>query len=344
MKIVFRVDSSFVIGTGHVMRCLVLAMKLKEKGAHIQFICQNYKGSLINKIRSHGFNVFELKSKIKQKQDAEACASILQKDKVDWIIVDSYDLDHIWHKYIRPYCKSIMVIDDLANREYDCDILLDQNYCYNFKDRYDDLLPKKCIKFLGPKSLILRDEFVKIQKINKEGRKNIERVILFFGGSDNSHETIKVVKILPSVDNLNLNFDIILGVNNPDIEIITNLCKNIDRVNIHIQINNMAEIMSKADLAIIAGGSTIWEACCLGVPVCTVVTAENQKYIVSYLDSMDLVKNIGTSEKLTSENMLEIIRYAYFNPDVFFKMRDNASEVISNCGESIRKILALITK
>ena len=61
MKVIFRVDSSLKMGTGHVMRCLTLAQALKENGVNVEFICRKHEGSLIDKIRSSGFVVHELK-------------------------------------------------------------------------------------------------------------------------------------------------------------------------------------------------------------------------------------------------------------------------------------------
>jgi UDP-2,4-diacetamido-2,4,6-trideoxy-beta-L-altropyranose hydrolase len=353
MKIVFRVDASLQIGTGHVMRCLTLAYIFRKNGAKVDFICRKHKGNLINKIHSEGFNVFKLELPVEnkvdnrleagQKQDAKDCIDVLQCIVADWVIIDHYCLNYLWHRCIRPYCKNIMVIDDLANRKLDCDVLLDQNYCNNFENRYDKLVPKKCKKFLGPKSLILRDEFIKLQGVNKKNQKTIKRVMLFFGGSDNSHETIKVVKIFPFIRDLDLSFDIVLGANNPDIKKIINFCKDIDTVSIHVQIDNMAEIMSMADLVIIAGGSTVWEACCLGIPAYTVVTAENQNSVISYLDRMNIVNNLGVSKNLTSKDMLKAVRYACLHADLFFQMSNNASKIISNCGNSINELAILIT-
>ena len=60
MKVIFRVDASLQMGTGHVMRCLTLAQTLKENGANVEFICRKYEGNLIDKIHLSGFNVYEL--------------------------------------------------------------------------------------------------------------------------------------------------------------------------------------------------------------------------------------------------------------------------------------------
>ena len=119
MKVVFRVDASLKMGTGHVMRCLTLAQVLKENGANVEFICRNHKGNLIDKIRSYGFVVHELEFLgeavvdtglahspwlvVTQRQDADDCIDILKVEKIDWLIVDHYSLDEQWQKRLKPY-------------------------------------------------------------------------------------------------------------------------------------------------------------------------------------------------------------------------------------------------
>ena len=134
MIVFFRVDASLQIGTGHVMRCMTLAQVLKNNGAIVSFICRKHRGDLIDKIKDNGFNVIGLKSFLKPKidnklhyshwlgatqyQDSKDCASVLQKDKVDWLIVDHYGIDEEWQKRLKSYCRKLMVIDDLADRKH----------------------------------------------------------------------------------------------------------------------------------------------------------------------------------------------------------------------------------
>ena len=145
MEIVIRVDSSLKIGAGHVMRCLTLARKVK-KYANVKFICRNREGNLIDRIEAEGFEVFRLHSEISeedveefleinwlgtsQDQDVLDCSVILKRIKPDWVIVDHYGIDDYWHTNLKKFYKKLMVIDDLANRSYNCDILLDQNFFY----------------------------------------------------------------------------------------------------------------------------------------------------------------------------------------------------------------------
>ena len=60
MNVVIRTDASIEIGSGHVMRCITIAKKLKEQGSSISFITRNHNGNLINFIKGNGFDVFVL--------------------------------------------------------------------------------------------------------------------------------------------------------------------------------------------------------------------------------------------------------------------------------------------
>ena len=149
MKVVFRVDSSYQMGAGHVMRCLVLAKHLKHSGAQVEFICRPHKGNSIHKLVSSGFKVYELAEPedqsaaeslqysqwlgAKQETDADECARFIRLEKVNWVIVDHYGIDERWHSKIKPDCEQLMVIDDLADRKFNCSLLLNQNIGFETK-------------------------------------------------------------------------------------------------------------------------------------------------------------------------------------------------------------------
>ena len=147
LTVIFRTDASLEIGTGHVMRCLTLALGLMEKGASVSFLCREHDGNLIKLIRSHGFVVHVLpllshgddtkKNSLDPahaawlgcdwRVDVEHCKAIVN-DPVDWIIVDHYALDYRWENAMRDKCEKMMCIDDLADRVHDCDLLIDQSF------------------------------------------------------------------------------------------------------------------------------------------------------------------------------------------------------------------------
>ena len=320
MRVVFRVDASTQIGIGHVMRCLVFAKKMQENGENVSFICRKHSGNLINKIRTHNFNVFELEllenSKIDNKlahshwlgvtqhQDAKECIDILQSKEIDWLIVDHYSLDEDWHNELNKYCNKLMVIDDIADRKFQCDVLLNQNLgiC---KDDYKDKVPNNCELLLGCDYALLRTEFLKLRGEALEKRKNtkeIKNILISMGGSDIQNRTYDV---LQEIDD-NLNIVVVLGGSSPHNEMIKSYAQNNkDNKNIKVIIdaNNMSELMFKADLAIGAGGSTSWERCCLGLPTLLLITAENQRKIAENLVKLGAVKIINNLKE-DLQNML----------------------------------------
>jgi UDP-2,4-diacetamido-2,4,6-trideoxy-beta-L-altropyranose hydrolase len=181
-KILIRTDASVQIGTGHVMRCLTLADELRGRGAEVIFVCREFDGNLCGYIEEKGYIVHRLPVSDATEQgdqnieiglkhtawlgadcqtDVEQVEEIIKdlESPPDWLVVDHYALDERWEECLRSYCKKIMVIDDLADRPHNCDLLLDQNFYENLESRYDGLVPPQCKKFLGPKYALLRPEF-----------------------------------------------------------------------------------------------------------------------------------------------------------------------------------------
>ncbi|MFC0561930.1 hypothetical protein [Halalkalibacter alkalisediminis] len=88
--------------------------------------------------------------------DVEQTIELLKKSvkPIDLLIIDHYSIDKSWELSIRKFVKKIMVIDDLADREHDYDILLDQNFHLKNEIRYNGLIPSHCKLFLGPKYVL----------------------------------------------------------------------------------------------------------------------------------------------------------------------------------------------
>lgn len=293
MIAVFRVDASTQIGSGHVMRCLTLAQKLKkEKQADVYFVMRLLEGNLIELVKSKGFTVFtlpkallndELKGYAKwltvtQMQDAEETNAVISKlPAIDLLVVDSYAIDYEWESMLHPYVKQIMVIDDLANRKHDCDILLDQNYSYNMHHKYDGLVPKTCQKYIGPQYLLLREEFYKVKKHLKKRDGSINNILVFFGGSDLTNETKKAMEAIKLLNKPEIKVNVVVGASNKNKEQIKEICSCDEQFTFYCQVNNMAELMNEADLAIGAGGTTTWERCFMELPSIVVSIADNQQ-------------------------------------------------------------------
>lgn len=324
MNIVFRVDSSAQVGSGHLMRCLTLADQLhkKYKGAKIYFIARMLGGNLNQLIENNGYEWLKLPSMeadenltgyekwltVQQDVDAQQTAEKLQMlGQVDLLVVDSYALDEKWENVVRAYAKKIMVIDDLANRRHNCDILLDQNYYADMGQRYEGLVPKICEMRIGPSYALLREEFYELKKklIKRDG--SIKNIFIFFGGSDLTNETMKALKAIEMLHWTDLEVNVVVGGSNrhkADIEV---YCRNKANIHYFCQVDNIAELMNQADLAIGAGGTTTWERCFLKLPSIVVAIAENQVKIAEDCGKAGLIFYLGTSHEVETADIYNAV-------------------------------------
>ena len=332
--VVFRLDGGEAIGTGHVMRCLALAKGIDA--AKITFICSADSKSLEKVIIAGGA---EIKYITDSHSDAEDTIKIIdQLEKPDWLIVDHYSLEAIWESKVRPFVNNIMVIDDLANRTHDCDILLDQNYYADAKQRYDNLLKNNCTQLLGPSYALLREEFSNATKCTiKEEVKNI---LISFGGSDADDFTGKILNLLAAEEYKNISINVVMGAASTHKEAIEQISKQHENINFHCQIDYMAKLMSEADVFIGAGGSTSWERLALGLPAIIIAIADNQIELCENLAKANLIEYIGTSDDFTPELFKEIL--AKISMD--FKWRQlasgNGKKIVD--GRGVKKVAAYL--
>ncbi len=326
MKIVIRVDASLQIGTGHVMRCLTLAVALREKGASVAFICREHVGHLIDPIQNQGFLVYALPYTAKhsdfvygnlqhskwlgetQVEDLGLCRPVLEDIQPDWLIVDHYAIDQAWQKPLKDTYRKLMVIDDLSDRHHQCDLLLDQTYGRQPKD-YQALVPEHCQMLLGTQYALLRPEFIKWREysLKRRAQPQLKNLLITMGGVDSDNVTGQVLQVLATCDLPKaLAITVVMGATAPHLSAVKAQAQVMPyKTQVKVNINNIAEIMANADFAIGAAGATTWERCCLGLPSATVVLAENQNDIAKILAELNVTLAIDKANLKTSIKALE---------------------------------------
>ena len=326
MKIVFRTDASIQIGSGHVMRCLTLAEALRDRGAKVLFICRDLPGNLNAMIEAKGFDLCRLPAPgshvaglswnrhanwlgVDWSQDAaETLRCLHEVDKsVDWLVVDHYALDRQWEVLMRPVAAKIMVIDDLADREHDCDLLLDQNLYPDQDTRYESLLSRNCKQLLGPGYALLRPEFSNLRRQLADRDGQVRRILVFMGGSDLDDVTSRVLDALKSLQEFMFEVDVVVGANSPNRKTVETLCREVPRCNFHCQVPNLAELMNKADLAIGGGGSAVWERACLGVPSLVLGIADNQSALAETVGERGCCLYLGMAAEVTTPEIVAAV-------------------------------------
>ncbi|WP_265088742.1 UDP-2,4-diacetamido-2,4,6-trideoxy-beta-L-altropyranose hydrolase [Psychrobacter immobilis] len=300
------------------MRCLTLAKALTDNGADCSFICRDHIGNLIDTIQKLGFLVYklghnkdekaslaEIKNQlyhanwlgVTQKQDATDCLSIFKEIQPEWVVVDHYALDKEWQCILEPYYKKLMVIDDLGDREHIADLLLDQNYGSTVS-KYQSLVSEKCSVLTGTQYTLLRPEFAECREYSLKRRSNkfvINSILVTLGGTDPDNYTSRVLQQLINTEfNPEAEVIVVMGAKAPNFEAVNCLASEMSvKTTVMRNVDNMAELMSNADLAIGAAGATTWERCCLGLPTIQIVIAENQRKVAMELASINVVKLIS---------------------------------------------------
>lgn len=298
------------------MRCLALADELKKQRVQIRFVSRDLSAHLRDMLDAKDMECVSLSINFGQElgdelahsdwlgnsqaQDAQATTQALADHMWDWVVVDHYALDVRWESAIRASTKKIMVIDDLADREHCCDVLLDQNFYVDMLTRYNGKVPEHCQLLLGPRYALLREEFRKFREQLKPRTGVIKRILVSFGGVDAGNYTSLTLEAL-TVVSAALPVDVIIGAQHPYREQIQHECARVGYT-CYVQTARMAELMAEADLAIGAGGTAMWERCCLGLPSIVLCVADNQrKQIVDAAEA-------GLLYTLTSvNNLLEMI-------------------------------------
>lgn len=359
MKVAFRADASITIGSGHVMRCLTLADQLRDLGNETLFLVRDQPGNMAEEIEGRGHRLCLLPACEMQSMtqaadppyaswlgadvatDANECISVLADwGSIDWLVVDHYGVDQTWETRLRPHVEKIMVIDDLADRPHQCDLLLDQNL-QSQNQRYLRLLPLGSRQLLGPRFALLRPEFRQLreQRTLRDGR--IKKLLVFLGGGDSSNVTTQVIHgIRESAVATSVTVDIVIGGANPHRSALEEACRTLANVRLHVQTAAIAELMAQADLMIGTPGVTSWERCCLGLPALLMSVAENQVENGRQLANHRAALYMGDASSVSTSQFAHALSLLCSRPGLLRRMAERAYRITDGVGVS-RVVLAM---
>lgn len=296
MKAVIYANGSSTIGLGHIMRTLTIAKELKKKGILVEYITDRSDKNAVKLVKDSGFNIIHV-------------ANILDylfsfKSLIyDLAIIDDYNIEeHDINKFYNIAGK-IVYIDDLVKfKEYNMDLLINTSI-----EALNIEYKGKTKKLLGPKYALLRDEFKQIKY--KLPKPNVERIMITLGGGDENNFTKYILDLL--LNNYNdIEYEVVLGNSYKYKDFMIQNYKD-KNINFHINTNNMAEIMLNCDLAISAGGNTLYELCACGTPTIAAIIADNQIKFVqgvsreTEIDYLDLIDKDLLIEKYNFINIVE---------------------------------------
>ena len=337
------------MGIGHLMRCLTLAEDLRERGLATRFVCRAHRGHLIELLRQRdmvvhampepaeprGISASESHSDwlgVTQAEDADQTIQALQGEHPDWLIVDHYGLGSAWERRLRGHTGKLMVIDDLANRPHDCDLLLDQNYSTDSAARYRELVPEMAAQALGPRYALLRPEYLQHRLVLRERDGQVRRVLVFFGGSDSYNMTGMALAVLSGAEFDCLEVDVVIGPNNVHRARLERAIAKRPLTTAHGHRPHLADLMSQADSAIGAGGTTTWERLCLGLPSLAVSIAENQEPTCQALAGAGLMRYLGRHGEVQPSMIASALRECIGEPEALVELSGRSRLAVDGLG------------
>ncbi len=355
-RAVIRVDSSYEIGSGHVMRCLSLAQRLRDKNIRVCFVCLEFPGNINSFIEKAGFEVhrlqlagadrshrikFEKGSFVTEFEDAQEVVNVLKDKNADLLVVDHYWVDFEWERRVRPHVERLMVIDDYGTRRHYCDILLDQNL-YRKSDRpYEGLVPHNCELLIGPEYALIRPQFKKARENLRKRDGKIERILIAFGGMDHENVTTMAIKAISEYTSNGIRADVVVGAKNPHKEMVKDICKQKPNITYHCQVSEMAQLMVRSDIALGATGISAWERCCVGLPSLVITLADNQEKTAEILSKKGVVLHLGSHHNVLSEQITSAFGLLIENAEMVKEMSLKGLDLVdgSGCERIVERLL-----
>jgi UDP-2,4-diacetamido-2,4,6-trideoxy-beta-L-altropyranose hydrolase len=352
VKVIIRVDAFRQIGSGHFVRCLTLADALRNHGVRCRFVCRQAPDEFAQNVLSHGHQLVRIEAAAattagpdgtghslwlgaSQEYDAAQTTAVLGEERPDWLVVDHYALDHSWEGKFRPLVGKILVIDDLADRRHDCDVLVDPNLYQDADSRYAEKVPAHCQLLLGPRYALLRDEFLQARLWTKPRSGSVRRILVFFGGVDEENHTAVTIQALTRLNLKDVHVDIVIGAQNSNRKEIESTC-NANDFALHVQTDRMAELMAAADLAVGAAGSATWERCCVGLPSLAIAVASNQRQLIHDSALAGLVY-APTMCSTSPERLAQHLSVLIENPSLLAFISRNSAKIVD--GRGARRVL-----
>ena len=263
----FRLDADSLIGTGHLMRCLAIADAQTATGWRCGFVCRPLTPGLQSLLGEHRYLPIE---------DDRAALTLLAQHPARWLVVDHYALNQDFERAARPYVHRLLVIDDLADRPHDADLLLDQGPLRITLD-YKTLVNPTCQLLLGTDYALLRPAFARQRRA---ACSPLHCGLIGFGGADPAHASFHTLTRLARTPWLRqCEWTLLAGAANPDLPRLQSLIAEHQwPVALLTHTDDVAGLLAQHDFAIGAAGGMLWERCCVGLPTVCVPIVDNQVF------------------------------------------------------------------
>ena len=277
-RILFVADAGAKIGGGHVMRCLTLAEALTIAGAACAFAATPAAAALLHAFGRAPIEVIPLAEALSARELAEGAAEAAKSREAEIVVADHYGFGAQEEALLAATAPRLLILDDLRRR-HAAGVVLDPGLGRTGRD-----YPGREV-LGGPQYALVRPEFTaaRQQALARRARQEPpSRVLVSLGLGDAGAITARVVQALAAAP-AGLALDVVIGGEAASRGELEALARGGAPIALHIDTREVAALMAGADMAVGAGGSSVWERAVLGLPSLTVVLADNQRENASAL-------------------------------------------------------------
>jgi UDP-2,4-diacetamido-2,4,6-trideoxy-beta-L-altropyranose hydrolase len=293
-RVFLRADASAELGIGHVQRCLALAEALRTAGFEPILLTRNLGVDTDALARARDVEVQVLPTcsptaPPDMATDAEQTCAALRDEKMDWVVVDRYEVDARWHIQVaRALGVRVAAIDDLADRDLAVDLLVDPNPAWpDHRAKYTGRLTRPTRLLGGPRFALLGAVYAQAQR--HQVSENVRSIGIFVGGTDPAGLTEVAIRATCDLASFRGAVEVVTTRGNPRWAEVQRLATRRPNVRVLLDLPDLAEFFARHDLHIGAGGGATWERCCVGGPTLALVAADNQRAVVPVLSSLGAV-------------------------------------------------------
>lgn len=313
VNVFFRVDANRQIGTGHLMRCQILAKKLQQIGMKCTFLLHKTPTFYEDQLKQKGYEVIYLT--VLTMKYAEKLSRLIHNHSRyphNLLLIDSdeefyYTVE--FQEKIRFTRIKLMIITFKYRDPFYADIVHNQNLLaleQNYK------LAPYTQSLFGTKYVILKEIYKTMNlTARKKNNQSVNTVLINFGGADRSNQTYKV---LEGIYESNIHFERIIVVVG-SLYIAVNKLRELMRkhpnenASLHINTDRMPQFQLMADLAISSGGLTAWELACLKTPNFIIPTSIRESKSAELMNQKKLVYHIGKGGEVTKKQIAEELNF-----------------------------------
>jgi UDP-2,4-diacetamido-2,4,6-trideoxy-beta-L-altropyranose hydrolase len=311
--VLFRVDGSAEIGTGHVIRSLALAEALQARGAEVLFACAELTPALEARVREAGVPVRRLGPQIAlgTPEDLAATVDLIREADAEWVVMDGYSFESPYEEGLREAAR-VLAVDDAASRpDYHADVVVNQNLTAAPR-MYPGRAPHTRL-LLGPRYALMRSAFADRRAPAPVVRADARRVVVSLGGADAGNVTTAVIHALRSLEPDRVEVVVLVGGSTPHLTAIRSAAGG--AVEIVHDTRDVAGWMAWADVAVAAGGMTSFELAAMGVPSLLFVLADNQRQVAGNFADAGAAALLGEPEHVTPELIADEVRALLRDPE-----------------------------